>query len=190
MTELYWICLVGGLVAAVLAALGADALEDALEVALPEALDPLALLGGVTAFGGAGLLLERYAALGPAAEAGAATAVGLALALALTFGYIRPMRRAENSTGFSRREYRGRLGEVNTAVPARGYGEVLVRLGHATTFQPAASFDGRPIPTGTSVVVVEVEADGSLRVAPFEDAPAGPPDALAAPAAGPTRVRG
>lgn len=177
MTELYWVCLLGGLVAAVLAVF----FDGALDGALDGVSSPLAVVAGVTAFGGAGLVLDRMTALAPAAVATAAAALAVVLALAMQFGYVRPMRRAENSTGFSQREYAGRLGEVNTAVPAGGYGEVLVRMGHATTFQPAASFDGRPIPAGTPVVVVEIEPDGALRVAPFEDdgarladAPAGP----------------
>ena len=59
--------------------------------------------------------------------------------------------------------------DVETPTPKDG--EVLVRMGGSTTFQPAASVDGSSIPTGTAVVVVEVEPDGSLRVAPFEDDP-------------------
>jgi membrane protein implicated in regulation of membrane protease activity len=134
-------------------------------------LDPLSLIGGVTAFGGAGVVLSALFGAGEPAIALSAGVTAIVLALVLHFAYVRPMRRAENSTAFSLREYAGRLGEVNTAVPARGYGEVLVRMGGSTTFQPAASVDGSAIPTGTAVVVVEVEPDGSLRVAPFEDDP-------------------
>ena len=53
-------------------------------------------------------------------------------------------------------------------MPAGGYGEVVVRMGASTTFQTAASFSGDPIPSGTAVVVVEVDADGVLRVAPLD----------------------
>ncbi len=178
MTEVYWICLFGGLALAVVVVFLGDVIDGVVDGALDAAfgdaghgfLDPLTVVGGVTAFGGAGLILTETLALGAGLTAALAAAAAVLLALALHFAYVRPMQRAENSTAFSVREYAGKIGEVNTAVPGRGYGEVLVRIGASTTFQPAASADGEPIPVGTPVVVVEVEPDGSLRVAPFEEA--------------------
>ena len=190
MTTLYWICLFGGLVFSVLAVFLGDVLDgvlDGLDGAfdsfdLGDALDPLSFVGGVTAFGGAGVLLDAYAGLGPVPEILVALSVGLVLAVVMHYAYVRPLKRGENSTGFSVREYRGKIGEVNTAIPAGGYGEVLVRMGASTTFQPAASFDGTPLPTGTPVVVVEVDPDGTLRVARLDDEPG---DGLALPSAAP-----
>jgi hypothetical protein len=177
MTTLYWICLFGGLVFSVLAVFLGDLLDgvlDSLDGAfdsfdLSSVLDPLSLVAALTAFGGAGLLLDHYSGLGEPGGAFLALILGLALGAAMHFVYIRPMKRSENSTGFSIREYQGKIGEVNTAIPARGYGEVIVRMGAAVTFQSAASFEGVPIATGTQVVVVEVERDGTLLVAPLED---------------------
>ncbi|HLT46571.1 MAG TPA: NfeD family protein [Rubricoccaceae bacterium] len=179
MIEVYWVCLLGGLVFSVLAVLFGDLLDgvlDGLDGVLHghgfgHALDALSMVGGLTVFGGAGVLLETYADLGTLPTALASAAAGLVLAVVMHFAYVRPMKRGENSTAFSVREYAGKIGEVNTAIPARGYGEVLVRMGASVTFQPAASFDGTPIPVGTTVVVVEVEPDGSLLVAPLEDEP-------------------
>ncbi|MDX1420496.1 MAG: NfeD family protein [Rubricoccaceae bacterium] len=183
MIEVYWVCLLGGLAFSVLAVLFGDVLDGHLDgldgaldgIDLGDLLDPLSLVGGATVFGGAGVLLETYAGLGTLPTALAAAAAGLVLAVVMHFVYVRPMKRSENSTGFSVREYAGRVGEVNTAIPARGYGEVLVRMGASVTFQPAASFTGTPIPVGTAVVVVEVEPDGSLLVAPLEDDPSASP---------------
>jgi len=170
--EVYWTCLLGGLVLAIVVVFVGDVLDGAIDgFGQHAALDPLSLIGGLTAFGGAGVVLSTLLGAGGPAIPVAAAAFAVLLALVLHFAYVRPMRRAENSTAFSLREYAGRLGEVNTAVPARGYGEVLVQMGGSTTFQPAASVDGRPIPAGTAVVVVEVEPDGSLRVARFDDEP-------------------
>ncbi len=179
MTTLYWICLVGGLVFSVLAVFLGDLLDgvfDGLDgafdaVDLDGVLDPLSFVGGLTAFGGAGVLLDAYTGLAPATGAALAAGLGLALALVMHVAYVKPMKESENSTGFSVREYAGKIGEVNTAIPADGYGEVLVRMGASVTFQPAASFDGTPLPTGMQVVVVEVDPDGALRVARLEDEP-------------------
>lgn len=183
MLTAYWICLLGGLFFAVVTLLFGDLLDGALEGldfdGFGEFLDPLSLVGGLAVFGGAGIVLTEATDLGTGLTAAVAAVIGLALALALHFVYVKPMKQSENSTGFSMQEYRGKLGEVITTIPARGYGEVLVRMGASNTFQAAASFEGEPIPRGTRVVVVEVR-DGDLWVAPFEDEPA--PPALEGPA--------
>ena len=93
---------------------------------------------------------------------------GVAAAVALHLIYVKPMKASENSTGFSVREYAGKTGELTTGVPEGGFGEVIVRMGASTTFQTAASFSGAPIPSGTAVVVVEVDREGVLRVAPLD----------------------
>lgn len=172
MTTIYWSCLLGGVaVSALLLVLG-DALEAALDaldaIDFGGAFDPLSAVFGATVFGGVGLLLDEYAALAPVPEGVVAAAVGLSAAVGLHLVYVKPMKRSENSTGFSVREYVGKTGELVTGVPASGFGEVVVRMGASTTFQTAASFSGDPIPTGTKVVVVEVARDGVLLVAPLD----------------------
>ena len=173
MTEVYWICLFGGLLFTVLTLLFGDMLDGLLDGldgldGFGEFLDPLSLVGGLTVFGGAGVLLEETTALDTVPAAGLAALIGLGLALAMHFVYVKPMKRSENSTAFSMREYHGKLGEVITAIPSEGFGEVLVTMGASNTFQTAASFDGEEIPSGTRIVVVEIR-DGDLYVAPFDD---------------------
>ena len=175
MTALYWWCLGGGFAVSLLLVVLGDVLEaamDALDGALEAidlggAFDPLSGVFGITMFGGVGLLLDAYAGLGTAMELTAAAAVGIVSAILLHTVYVAPMKRSENSTAFSQAEYAGKSGELTTGVPAGGFGEVVVRMGASTTFQTAASFDGAPIPSGADVVVVEVAADGVLRVAPL-----------------------
>lgn len=174
MLTVYWLCLGLGVVFAVLALLldgVLDGLLDGLDAfdGLDGFLDPLSLVGGVATFGGVGVLLSTYTALGTVPGALTAAGVGVALSLVMHFAYVRPMKRAENSTGFSMQEYRGKLGEANTAIPATGFGEVLVRMAGSTTFQTAASFEGIEIARGTPVVVVEVDPEGTLRVAPMHE---------------------
>ena len=176
MTTLYWFCLVGGFAVTLLLLVVGEVLEaamDALDGALEaldlgDAFDPLSGVAGVTLFGGAGLLLDTYAGLADVPEVAVAALVGVVGAVALHVVYVKPMKQSENSTAFSVREYAGKTGELATGVPADGFGEVVVRMGASTTFQTAASFSGHPIPTGTRVVVVEVDADGVLRVAPLD----------------------
>jgi membrane-bound ClpP family serine protease len=172
MLDVYWICLIGGLVFSVLTLLFGDLLDGALDGLDGfdglDVLDPLSIVGGLTVFGGAGVVLTEAADLGTGTTAALAAVIGLGLAIAMHFLYVRPMKRSENSTGFSLREYHGKLGEVITAIPATGYGEVIVRMGASNTFRTAASFDGNPIERGTRIVVVEVR-DGDLLVTPFDE---------------------
>lgn len=178
MTAVYWWCLGGGFVVSLLLVVLGDVLEaamDALDGALEAidfggAFDPLSAVFGATLFGGTGLLLDAYADLATTPEVVLSAAVGIVAAVALHLVYVAPMKRSENSTGFSQAEYAGKTGELATGVPAGGFGEVIVRMGASTTFQTAASFDGEPIPSGADVVVVEVDADGVLRVAPLSEA--------------------
>lgn len=170
MLTVYWVCLLGGLAVTLLVVFLGDLLDGVLEGldGWDAVLDPLSLVGGVAAFGAAGVALTSATALPEPAAAGLAALLGAASALAMHFLYVRPMKRAEASTGFSVEEYRGKPAEVITSIPARGYGEVLVRMAGANTFRQAASFEGEPIARGARVVVVEVR-DGDLWVAPFEE---------------------
>jgi len=170
MLTVFWACLLGGLAFTLIALFFGDLLDGVLDGfdALDGFLDPLSLVGGVAAFGAAGVVLQSVTALGDGATAALAALIGVAAALAMSFLYVRPMKRSEASTGFSVAEYRGKPGEVITTIPARGYGEVLVRMGASNTFRQAASFSGAEIPRGAPVVVVEVR-DGDLYVAPFEE---------------------
>ena len=185
MTTLYWYCLGGGFALTLLMLVVGEVLEaamNALDGALEaldigDAFDPLSGVAGVALFGAAGLVLDGYAGLADTPEAVTAAVIGLVGAIALHFVYVKPMKQSENSTGFSVREYAGKTGELTTGVPASGYGEVVVRMGASTTFQTAASFSGEPIPTGTPVVVVEVGADGVLRVAPLDPVETAPSSA-------------
>ena len=182
MTTIYWYCLGGGVAVSVLLVVLGDVLEAALDaldgaldaVDLGGLFDPLSGVFGVTVFGATGLVLDAYTGLGPTPQIAFAVAAGVLAAILLHTVYVKPMKRSENSTAFSVREYAGKSGELTTGVPAGGFGEVVVRMGASTTFQTAASFSGEPIASGTPVVVVEVAADGVLHVAPLDRADVSP----------------
>ena len=178
MTTIYWYCLGGGFAVTLLLVLVGEVLEaalDALDGALDaldvgDAFDPLSAVAGVSVFGAAGLVLDATLDLADMPEVAFAALIGLVAAVALHFVYVKPMKASENSTAFSVREYVGKTGELTTGVTASGFGEVVIRMGASTTFQTAASFDGSPIASGTDVVVVEVDAEGVLRVASLDAA--------------------
>jgi len=163
MEVLFWSCLAGGilftLVTVILGDVIGQALGGAFDFLSMDAhpwLQPMTLVGGITAFGGAGILLDAYTGLGTAPVVALALLAGVLIGAGSYFLYVRPMQNTENSTGFSIAGLPGAIAEVLVPIPAAGYGEVLVRVGAGHTNQIAASFDGQPISAGAKVVVVEV----------------------------------
>lgn len=169
MLEIYWGCLIGGslftLLAVVIGEVAGGGHHD-----LPHGemhggdhllafLRPTVIVSAITAFGGAGILLSRY---GPASAAMGfvlALGAGIVVGLMIYFFYIKPMRKTENSVGYSMNDLVGMTGEVLTPIPERGYGEVIVKVGASHTAQIAASFDSTSIPSGSTVVVVQADRD-------------------------------
>lgn len=166
MEMIYLICLVGGLIYALVTLLLGDAISDMLgELHLP-VLQPILLVSGLTAFGGVGFLLTRLTEWSGLAVFLLSAVVGALLAVAAYFLWIKPMDKAETSTGYSMSQLPGKIGEVGTTIPSEGLGEVLVKMVSGTTYHMASSMEKESIPAGTRVVVVEVR-DHVLYVTPF-----------------------
>ncbi|ASS76055.1 protease [Tumebacillus algifaecis] len=155
MLELYYGCLIGGVLFAVCVVI----FGDLFHIHGPDFLDPTVIVGWVTAFGGSGVLLSTYTSLDTGTIVMMAAMVGIVLSFLLYFFYVKPMKKSENSTGFSVRDLEGKIGEVSVAIPEQGFGEVIVKVGAGNTNQIAASFDRENISTGNKVVVVEVKED-------------------------------
>ncbi|WP_175598137.1 protease [Paenibacillus luteus] len=170
METLFMSCLVGGILYALVSVIFGDWLGQALDGALDflsldghSWLSPTALVGGITVFGGAGLMLQRYTSFGVLPVLIMALLIALIAGTAVFFLYIKPMEQSENSIAFSMHGLSGMMADVLTPIPAAGYGEVMVKVGAGFTNQIAASFDGVDIAGGSKVVVVEVK-DSTLYV--------------------------
>ncbi|WP_424765892.1 protease [Paenibacillus sp. sgz302251] len=166
MEALFMACLIGGILYAVVSVVFGDWLGQVLDGALeflsldgPTWFSPTSFVGGITAFGGAGLLLYRYSAFGMTAILFFSLLIAIVAGAGVFFLYIRPMEESENSIAFSIHGLSGVLAEVLVPIPASGYGEVMVKVGAGFTNQIAASFDGIAIAGGAKVVVVEVKDD-------------------------------
>jgi hypothetical protein len=172
MQTLYLGCLALGIIFAVVSVLVGDLIGSALhgvfDLVSFDFVNPAILAGGVTVFGGAGVLLSRYSGL----EDGAILALSLLIAafmgVVLHLVVVKPMKHSEMSNGFSMNELPGRIGEVTVPVPAAGYGEIMVKFGAGNSLHTAASFEHHPLPAGIKVVVVEVR-EGVALVSEFED---------------------
>lgn len=174
MEALLWGCLIGGALYAVVSVIFGDWISQAMDGALDFLsmeghpwLQPTSLVGGITAFGGAGLLLQQYTSIGASAVLLLALLIAVLAGGGVYFLYVRPMEQSENSTAVSIQDLSGKIAEVLTSIPAVGYGEVLLKAGAGHTNQIAASFDGEAIPEGARVVVVEIK-DNTLYVAKLD----------------------
>ncbi|RUS48341.1 NfeD family protein [Cohnella sp. AR92] len=167
MDVLFWCCLLFGALVALITLIFGDGLGDAVggmfSIDFHHLFQPVVLSGGITVFGGMGLLLHHYSSLSGAGIYVLAILGAAAIATGMYFIYVRPMRNSENSTGYSMQELTGMIAEVLTPLPSSGYGEVLVKAGVSYSNHVAASFDREEVPAGTRVVVVEVK-EGTLYV--------------------------
>lgn len=172
MEALFWGCLVGGVLFAIVTVLLGDVLSGALDGMLDflsvDFLKPVVLATAVTVFGGTGIMLEKYTDLSSVPQIILSVLIAILISTAVFFGYVRPMENSENSTGFSIREMAGRIGEVTVPVPAQGFGEVMVKVGAGNTLHIASSFDKKPVAAGVRVVIVDI-AEGVLRVSELEE---------------------
>ncbi|OKP88895.1 protease [Paenibacillus helianthi] len=171
METLYLGCLALGVIFAVVSVIVGDLISSALhgifDVVSFHFISPAVLAGGITVFGGAGILLTRYSSLenGPILALSLLSAAFMAVVMYL--GVVKPMDKSEMSSGFSMSELPGRIGEVTVPVPAQGYGEIMVKFGASNSLHTAASFDHLLLPAGIKVVVVEVK-EGVAVVSEFE----------------------
>ncbi|HWR41921.1 protease [Sporomusa sp.] len=169
MLEIYWGCLIFGVIFAVVTLLFGDVLHSALSVSPEFSFDHLAWLqsmvvvGGITSFGGAGVLLTGYTELTGSEVIMLSLFAAIVLSVLVYFVYVKPMRNCENSSGFFITDLIGKTGEVIVLIPAGGFGEVLIRIGAGNTNQTAASHDKVELPAGTRVVVAEIR-EGVLYV--------------------------
>ncbi|WP_462411066.1 NfeD family protein [Neobacillus sp. Marseille-QA0830] len=126
-------------------------------------LNPVLVFAFVTILSASGYLLERLSSLNELLIFGISAAVSFILVSLLNVFILIPMSSAEESLVYRESDLRGRIGTVITAIPADGFGEVMIENASGRIAKPAASFDGESIPNGTRVLVIQVK-NGVLEV--------------------------
>lgn len=179
MVEVYWACFIGGALFAIVTIIFGDILghifdgmfDGIFHAVSGHHLDifpPMVTVGGITVFGGAGIMLTKYTPFQTAAVILLSLFIAFLVSALVYFVYVRPMKNAENSISFSLADLEGKLGEVSVPIPVKGFGEVILRIGAGNTNQIAGSNDNTEISAGTKVVVGEVR-DGILYVFKYEE---------------------
>jgi membrane protein implicated in regulation of membrane protease activity len=174
MLQLYWMCFISGVLFALITFILGDILGDifggffdSLSMDHLDVLQPMVLVGGITIFGGSGIMLSQYTHLESLPAAIVSLMISIIVSILVYFAYVKPMKNSENSSGFSVKDLVGKIAEVVVPIPVGGYGEVVVKIGAGNTNQIAANLDQVEIPAGTRVVV-GIEIEGILYVFPYE----------------------
>ncbi|WP_456275948.1 protease [Bacillus sp. AK128] len=172
--ELYWGCLITGIIFTLLTVIFDDFLGnmmegilDALTFDLPGFFNTTVLMSALTSLGGAGILLTLYTSFSPVIVFILALCCGFVLSVLFYLFYVKPMENTENSIGFSVQDFVGMVGEVTVPIPEKGYGEIVLSIGGGSSNQIAASFDEIGIPSGSKALVIEIK-DGTLLVSPYD----------------------
>lgn len=162
--SIYWGCLFGGIIFAFVTVIFGDLLGDAFQGLFHslsfdhlDFLQPMVLVSGITILGGTGVVLTQYTSLNPLPVAVLSFMLAILLTILIYFAYVLPMKNSENSTAYSMQDLVGLTGEVTTAIPAKGYGEVLLKVGAGHSNHIASSQYGEELPTETKIFVTKVE---------------------------------
>ena len=163
MQELYWSCLIFGVIFAIITILFGDLLGNHFDGYIYffsldhlEWLQPTVIVGGITIFGGMGLMLTKYTELVNSLVITFSLIAAIILSVFTYFIYIKPMKNCENSSGFFMRDLIGKTGEVVVPIPVIGCGEILIKIGAGNTNQIAASHDKVELSVGAQVIVIDV----------------------------------
>ncbi|MFF4647169.1 hypothetical protein [Streptomyces sp. NPDC001389] len=123
------------------------------------------IAGFVSMLGFTGAIVLGTTGLGPEAAAATGTVAGTATGW-LTYRLSRALAQGESATAPRHAELVGSTGTVVTAIPAAGYGEVLLRLA-GQPVKYAALADG-PMPLGAEVWVTAAPSSTSVSVRAVE----------------------
>lgn len=120
-------------------------------------LSPITISFFLAAFGGTGIIVDRYFELPGAMQI--PIALGAAVLFAGTIGmlYVKIVGALEGSTHVNTEEIVGREAEVTVGIPAKGVGQISYIVGARYT-APARAADDSEIPVRSVVKIVKIVA--------------------------------
>jgi len=117
----------------------------------PSFLSARIICSFITAFGVGGVIGRHYNLSHPAAS-GVGVVTGILMA-GLVYQFAKILYSQQASSEVRMAGLKGSRGEVTIAIPENGVGEITLVAGGERSTHIARSADGRPIPTGTEVVI-------------------------------------
>lgn len=131
-------------------------------------INPTLIFSFISIFSAGGYLGEVFTPLQSGLIAIFSAIIALILVTLLNVFVLIPLSNAEESLVYKETDLRGRIGFVITAIPADGYGEVLIENISGRISKPAVSFTRTEIPHGKKVLIIDVE-NGVLQVKVYDD---------------------
>lgn len=134
-----------------------DGITNTLHLGHLDFLQPLIIVGGITAFGASGLFYSSYFGMNGLALAGISFITTILISFLIYFLHLRKMKNTESSIAYSIQDMLGKIATVNVPIPEEGYGEIIVRGRTGTMGFTAISVDKVHLKQGTRVVIVQLE---------------------------------
>lgn len=161
MIQIYWFCLVSGVMFALIGILFDGLIDNLIDgffdgIGSDNLIDPLVVRSALTIFGAAGITFTYYSSFSEGLILCLAILCALVGSVLVYFIYIKPMENAETSIGVSIHELVGKPGEVTVLVSRDTCGEVMVRTGVGTVCRMAVTEDDNQYAVGTKVKVIGV----------------------------------
>ncbi|MBD1381578.1 hypothetical protein [Metabacillus arenae] len=135
-----------------------DVLEGVFEGITGSLLNPTLLFSFLTIFTANGYLFELITSLHSGLIFLISLGISSILVTLLNVFVLIPLSSAEESLSYSESDLKGRMGVVITSIPVDGYGEVILKSNSGSIAKPAISFDSLPIPSGSNVLVIDVQS--------------------------------
>lgn len=131
-------------------------LDGGFEIFSFDFFKPIVIVSGITVFGASGYLLTSYLSLNFLPIIIISILLGIITGILVVFVYVRPMKKVENSNSYKLSDLEGKIAEVITPIPSKGYGEVIIKIGASVVNHTAMSYDKVEIQRGEKVVVIDV----------------------------------
>jgi membrane-bound ClpP family serine protease len=129
--------------------------------------NPTLILAFIVFLSSSGYVLELVTPISSIAILLISFAFAFMMSALLHFFVLIPLSSAEESIAFTEESLKGRVGKVIISVPIDGFGEVVIDGKSGMVTRPATSFENKPIPEGTKVLVLEIK-DRVLYVTPYD----------------------
>jgi membrane-bound ClpP family serine protease len=145
-----------------------DLLEGLFELVPDGILNPTLVLSFITFTSASGYLFEKFSAINSVLIFVISIVISLILVTMLNVFVLIPLSSAEESLVYRDEDLKGRIGKVITSIPEEGFGEVILEGKGGNIAMSARSFEEKPIPYETKVLVIDVK-DSVLYVLPHEE---------------------